>query len=287
MGTFLENAWVPKREIGHLYQQIKAERETLLSRPDLQAELELRRKLAKEGYEQLGKKRIALQNRNAQLIDKIKPIRAKDQNEIVIDQPALLVTHLTEKYAGADLARLAADKVIFQAKQNGMKVLFCMDNSLAGAKDGVWGIWDQDWLTDDAEPTVALESMSGQHNVQILTDTIWLAGGYYERCLNNTMIHTIQSYSRNRNKLNAPLRIFLNPDAIFYWKDKTLKDHLRIVGNNKKAEEISRSVLSELKEHKMDWVNLRIFDETDLIGEYPSESTSKENQLIVEIHLSQ
>lgn len=98
---------------------------------------------------------------------------------------ALIVTHASRLFDPSGAIAPALDTLVSKHKILGLPVIYLMNED--GAADG-------DWLTADREPTIALNSQSGEHQLEVDSAELTFAGGYFELCQAETVMRAAQSY---------------------------------------------------------------------------------------------
>ena len=102
-----------------------------------------------------------------------------------IRKHALIVTHASYLFGGNAAIKPAVDILIREFKAAGRPVIYLMNED---------HVADAAWMTDDRTPDLALESKSGEHNLDIRTSEITSVGGFRELCEAETVTQAARSF---------------------------------------------------------------------------------------------
>lgn len=132
----------------------------------------------------------------------------KDVYTDVILEQALMITHATLKYDYNALTKRAIDKIVLDAKNRNIPVIYLMDED----KDHLW-------FTQDRDPNYALFSRWGEHNYTVKNE-ITIVGGQWNNCFRVSIVDAITRHFANFP--NIDIKINLPMDGIYSENDKLM-----------------------------------------------------------------
>ena len=103
-----------------------------------------------------------------------------------IQGPALFVTHASSVFDAHKKSKAGIDNAIDWFKRRSLPVVFVMNND---------SVLDFAWLTGDREPTLAISSVNGDHELSTQGDSLTVSGGFFSLCMDRTVSALIRHHT--------------------------------------------------------------------------------------------
>ncbi len=149
------------------------------------------------------------------LIDNTKEIPTAIEKKLNVDKQfnehTLLVVHASKEFDSGQMAKHSIDVLVKTFKDKNLPVIYLMHDDQYE---------DFYWYTEDKNPTYAIKSAGGEHNLKLATPEVTIVGGFFgdydtaAGCHFKAMADTITRhflYSSSTIKINLPL------DAIYFY----------------------------------------------------------------------
>lgn len=129
----------------------------------------------------------------------------KKSFNVALESPTLIVVHASTDFDPKQTAKAGIDEMVERFKKAEGSVAYLMaDDSYQ----------DASWYLSDRNPTVARLSAGGEHNLNLSTNDVTVAGGFLGRCHQSALKDSIGRYFyRNQGELTlrVPLRAVYAP----------------------------------------------------------------------------
>jgi hypothetical protein len=141
----------------------------------------------------------------------------EQQKSLVIEKPAVFVTHVSGSFKGSELIYPEVDAVLERLTRQGVKTVYLSVDTSTG--EGL----DLNWQTANKKPDALLHSTAGEHFAKVRSHDLHFVGGYQGACFGNTLSHTLNSFFDEYPKGSGQtLRMTLYPKAVYSSTSTTM-----------------------------------------------------------------
>lgn len=136
------------------------------------------------------------------------PVLKLPISPVTLRKPTLIVTHASERWDPALAAKAEIDRLVARFRSHRDPVVFLMDEDMVN---------DKAWYTSSRNPTYALFSRQGEHDLSFTSSEITVVGGYFGAC---QTISVADAIIRHFRLLSGPIRVHLPMRGIFSHRDR-------------------------------------------------------------------